>query len=299
MATASDLTDDAPVRYLVAKYIADTWRMEPRNVGVIVFGPRGWSARFVGEQPDRPGYIDGRALRSWMGSPSAYRQWIGYWRRLLQAAPEPSTRSVVQQLLESSKGNFELVEGGVLMDPVDAGQLPDAASFLFNQLVAPRLRSSELGEAELMEPAVISEQLSLDVVCDTLLRRTTLPASPHFVNDFHLRCRVRRESTEEEELTFSHAYRNGSLRLFQRVPFGRGQALRRAVHDSAWMFEKVVENGYTQTSSCVSLVYSPPQQRTVEVDQMLRVLGVVSRVVDVSNETDALAEFESVAALDR
>jgi hypothetical protein len=32
---------------------------------------------------------------------------------------------------------------------------------------------------------------------------------------------------------------------------------------------------------------------------MMRVLGVVSKVIDVSDQTQALAEFESVAALDK
>lgn len=297
MATTSDLMQASPVRYLVAKYIADTWRMEPRNVGVIAVGPTGWAARFVGESPAKPGQIDGRSLRG-IGSLPAYRQWIRYWRGLLEQAPRTDLQSVIERLLQSAQGNFELTDGGALLDHVGAEQIQDVAGFLFDQLVAPREKVKD--ELELEAPHVaVAEQLDLDVICDSLIKRTSLPASPHFFNDFRVRCLVSQDATEEEELAFSHAYQNGSLHIFQRVPFGRGQSLRRAVHDSAWMFEKVVENGHADRGSCVSLVYSPPQHRSDEAHQLLRVLGVVSKVVDVSDEAHALAEFEAVAALDK
>lgn len=302
MATTSDLITTSPVRYLVAKYIADTWRMEPRNVGVIVVGPTSWAARFVGESPARPGQIDGRSLRGWMGSIAAYRQWIKYWRGLLDQAPEPFVLSVIEQLLQSKEGNFELTEGGALLDQVAADQIQDVVGFLFEQLVTPREKARAEFELEQQsEPLAVAEQLSLDVICDSLIRKTSLASSLHFENDFRIKCRVRQDSTQEEELIFSHAYRNGATRIFQRVPFsGQGPALRRVVHDSAWMFEKAVENRVADApSSCISLVFSPPQSRNPEAAQMLRVLGVVSKVVDVSDERRALAEFESVAALDK
>jgi hypothetical protein len=298
MATTSGLNQASPVRYLVAKYIADTWRMEPRNIGVIVVGPAGTAARFIGESPAKPGQIDGRSLRGRMGSLPAYRQWIKYWRGLLEQAPETDLQSLIARLLRSAQGNFELAEGGALLDQVGAEQIQDVAGFLFDQLVAPREKAKDEFELE-PEPMAVAEQLTLDVICDNLIKRTSLPSSPHFVNDYRVRCRVRQDATEEEELSFSHAYRNGSLRIFQRVRFGRGQALRPVVHDTMWMFEKVIENRFADRSSCVSLVYAPPQHRTDEAGRLLHLLGVVSKVVDVSDEAHALAEFQSVAALDK
>jgi len=298
MATTSDLTQASPVRYLVAKYIADTWRMEPRNVGVIVVGPTSWAARFVGESPSNPGQIDGRSLRGWMGSLPAYRQWIRYWRGRLEQSDQPSSQAMIDRLTESSKGNFELAEGGALMDQIADEQIQDVAGFLFDQLVTPRQKAKVDLELE-PEPVMVVEQLSLDVICDNLIKRTSLPSSPHFTNDYRVRCRVRQDATEEEELSFSHAYSNGNLHIFQRVRFGRGLPIRPAVHDTMWMFEKVIENQFAERSSCVSLVYAPSHQRTNEADRLLHLLGVVSKVVDVSNEAHALAEFQSVAALDK
>jgi hypothetical protein len=233
-----------------------------------------------------------------MGSLPAYRQWVRYWRGQLEGSEQPSSQEVIDRLREPSKGNFELADGGALLDQVADDQMQDVAGFLFDQLVTRRQTATVGLELE-AEPLVVTEQLSLDVICDNLIRRTSLPSSPHFSNDYRVRCRVRKDATEEEELSFSHAYSNGSLHIFQRVRFGRGQAIRPAVHDTMWMFEKVIENEFAERSSCVSLVYAPPQQRTNEADQLLHLLGVVSKVVDVSNEARALAEFEAVAALDQ
>src|SRR5260370_7676760 len=117
MATTSGLTQASRVRYLVAKYIADTWRMEPRNIGVIAVGPTGWAARFVGESPAKPGQVDGRSLRGRMGSLPAYRQWIKYWRGLLEQSEQPSSQVVIDRLLESSKPTFELPKRRALLTP--------------------------------------------------------------------------------------------------------------------------------------------------------------------------------------
>ena len=55
--------------YLVAKYISDLHRMEPRNIGIIVWTRSAVSARFVAERPNKPGEIDGRSIppfvRAW------------------------------------------------------------------------------------------------------------------------------------------------------------------------------------------------------------------------------------------
>lgn len=51
-------------RYLIAKYIPDLRRMEPRNIGVIVWSPQGVAARFAAEKADTDGDVDGRSLPS-------------------------------------------------------------------------------------------------------------------------------------------------------------------------------------------------------------------------------------------
>lgn len=55
-------------RYFVAKYIPDLLRNEPRNFGVILWTPDGVAARFLAEERERPGEIDGRRASAYQGA---------------------------------------------------------------------------------------------------------------------------------------------------------------------------------------------------------------------------------------
>ena len=57
-------------RYLIAKYIPDLQRVEPQNIGVIVWAPGVAAARFAAEKADRPGEVDGRSIPSFVTCPS-------------------------------------------------------------------------------------------------------------------------------------------------------------------------------------------------------------------------------------
>lgn len=59
------------VRYLVAKYIPELLRNEPRNVGVIVWTPEKVDARFWGENGEDN--VDGRKIPEWVRSQTTYK----------------------------------------------------------------------------------------------------------------------------------------------------------------------------------------------------------------------------------
>src|SRR5690348_1103045 len=105
-------------KYLLAKYIPDLHRMEPRNIGVIVWSAAGVEGRFLAENPDKPGEVDGRSVPAFITSLSAYKQWIKYWKTSLEGeAYNPADGSqpiavsapeFLEALKASSKGNFVL-----------------------------------------------------------------------------------------------------------------------------------------------------------------------------------------------
>src|SRR5438093_129615 len=64
----------------VAKYIPDTRRWEPVNVGVIIFTADGAAGRFLGETPSGS---DHRVTRHVVGDPNVYDEWLRYWRRAI------------------------------------------------------------------------------------------------------------------------------------------------------------------------------------------------------------------------
>ena len=70
--------------YLLAKYIGDLRRFEPKNIGVIVLTEQSVAGRFVAERSAKLGEVDGRSIPSFVSSASSYRQWISYWRDLIQ-----------------------------------------------------------------------------------------------------------------------------------------------------------------------------------------------------------------------
>lgn len=280
--------------YLLAKYIPDLHRFEPRNIGVIVWTPTGVQARFLAEHPSRQGDVDGRSIPKFVTSANAYKQWLSYWRNavsgralspVMGGAPvNISDQAFVETLKQSGHGNFVLVEGGALLDSVSESELPIIADQLFSQLVEAS------GPEQPSDPG-------FELHCDELLDRTGLKRHPHFVNHYPVRCRVH---GVDEEYEFSHALANGTLeRLYQRFPIPkRKQKLQKSRDATAWMLESLASNRIIAQENVVLLVdTTSEQQAETEVDKTLRLLGSMSRIINIHNESEALAEFGNAALL--
>lgn len=96
-------------RWLIAKYVRDLRRREPRNVGIILFSGDRVLARFLAEDPAEAEKIDGRAIRHQFGSPTNYRAWVHYWRSAAGSTPEAAL------LARAQTDNYYLERGGQLM----------------------------------------------------------------------------------------------------------------------------------------------------------------------------------------
>jgi peptidyl-tRNA hydrolase len=268
-------------RYLVAKYISDLQRMEPKNIGVIVWMPGSVSARFLAEKPGSPGEIDGRSVPTFVTSTAAYKQWVDFWRSELmgKVIPRRQSQNWFDSLKQTSSGNFCLVDGGFILDAIEDAHLRQVTNDLYFRLVEP-------GPAdEVRDPA-------LDQVTDDLIKRLRLRENTEFHSRFEVRCEIAPNIFERFE--FSHAYKNGSLkRLYQRVPLARKRTpLRRAVHDSAWMFDKVTRQGIISRNEAIALVYATEEhKRDPEVSWSFDVLNSVARVANLADSTEAVAAF--------
>jgi hypothetical protein len=283
-----------PTKYFLAKYIADLHRFEPRNIGVIVWSPTGVEARFLAEFPNRPGEVDGRSIPGFVTSPSAYKQWVRYWRDALSGPSfkplnggdvvPSSSPGFIEALQQTGRGNFVLADAGSVLDVVGEEELPTLADQLFAQLV----------EANAPEEP---RDLDLDLVCDELLERSHLINHKNFYSNYPVRCAV---NGVEEEYVFSHAFANGTLqRLYQRLAIPKGKArLRKNVHDAAWSFEQVFKQKIVEPKNAGVLVYvTEEQQAQPDVDNSLRLLGSLTRVINLRNEQIGRQEFEPLAKL--
>lgn len=269
-------------RYLVAKYISDLQRMEPKNIGVIVCTRGAVSARFVAERTDKPGEIDGRSIPPFVTSMAAYKQWVEFWRTELDEKPLRGGQTLqkwLDKLTQTSRGNFRLADGGTVLADVENEDIGVVTNNLFHNLV------------ESAPPDEICD-VALDQVADDVIRRLRLTQNTNFRSRYRIECSVAPNVTEAFE--FSHAYRNGVLkRLYQRVPLATKRTpLRRVVHDSAWMFEKVVEQGIVTRDQAVALVFATEEhRRDPAVNWSFDVLRSVARVANLADANEALTAF--------
>jgi hypothetical protein len=282
-------------KYFLAKYIPDMHRFEPRNIGVVIWSHLGIEARFLAENPSHPGDVDGRCIPDWVTSHNAYRQWVRYWRDALsENSIEPlrggevvpaSSPAFMDALRETAQGNFMLLESGVVMDKVGEQDLPAVANQLFAQLVL------EAASAE--EP----KDRGFETRCDELLMKTQLKAHRHFQDRYPVKCIVR---GVEEEYVFSHALANGTIeRLFQRFPIPKTKGRIRKSRDAmAWTLESLI-NGKVVTAYQAVLIVdeTPERQSDTEVEKTLRLLGGMSRLVNIQNPVEVEAVFAEAAKL--
>ena len=281
-------------KYLLAKYIPDLHRFEPRNIGVVVWSPHGIEARFLAEHPSRLGEVDGRSIPSFVTSPNAYRQWIRYWRDAIAgAAIRPlgggealsfKSPGFIDALQQTARGNFAVVDAGSVLDEIEEEELSAVADQLFVQLVeanAPK------------EP----RDLDLEVVADQLLERLHLDRHRNFYTNFPVQCTVR---GVEEEYVFSHAFANGTLqKLYQRLAIPKDRTrLRKNVHDVAWSFEKVFDQRIIEPQNAGVLVYATEEQEAQpDVKRSLQLLGSMTQVINLRDVPRAEAEFAPLAQL--
>ncbi len=280
-------------KYLLAKYIPDLMRQEPRNIGVVLWSQEGVEARFIAEKEYRE--IDGRSIPSFVSSPSAYRQWIEYWREQISSdeiqdpRAQKTARKSSDQFLEvlklSNKGNFVLADGGILMEPVTSSELPTVTNELFTSLV----------EDYSLE---ISSEITLVDACDEIIKSTNLIKSPYFKTAFPIECEV---NGTTDEYTFSYAFQNGSLGgLYQRVhlPKKKKELIKKNVHETAWMFENVIKSQRIAQDRTAALVFaSEEQQSDSETARLLGVLNSVTRVINLRTERSVITEeFRKLAA---
>ncbi len=123
------------MRWLVAKFMPDLRRREPRNVGVVLF-PGSGEGQLIDNLPILRfrGYADGKVdlRRAKVGKEGAvYEGWLQYWASLVeQRAPHSAWE------LRRNTDAFYLERGGELLTPLPVGTTAeDLADELYELLV--------------------------------------------------------------------------------------------------------------------------------------------------------------------
>lgn len=197
-------------QFLVAKYIRDLERGEPRNIGVIVWTPGKTACRFV--DPDDLEEIE---------DVDNFVRWVTYWEELassprievfnLKAATNKTPR-FLKVLQKTQRGNYALEDGGEVLDEVTDGNIDDVVSFLFHRIVQ---RTPQAGEST-REPTIKQK-------CRDLF--TEIGATQ--INGFSSRYPVSIEVGEfKQDIHFDFGFGNGKpSSLFQAVNIQREESV--------------------------------------------------------------------------
>ncbi len=138
-------------RYLIAQHVADLFRNEPRNVGVVVQIDADHTSRFIGESAS--GGIDGRLIKH-MPYPDVYRQWVEYWNSTLAGGGD-----ALSEIIKTSGEHYRVVDGGEVAD-IAEDSVQKVANFLFDSLVDEAGFAKSLGGEE---AEIVTVQLQQDV----------------------------------------------------------------------------------------------------------------------------------------
>lgn len=268
------------VRFALAKYVPDLQRMEPRNLGVVVWAEGGIVAsRFLGENSKNHLAIVERESRR------AYRQWLTYWKYYLNSHQisdkqgnliERTKSEFFDALLHKSKEQFRLVDSGHFSHKLSENELADVVNDLFVRLVEkPGMLHSELTE--------------LKESCDKLFEALESPVKLH--HNFPLPSRV-----FGVHRTFTVDYVFGETgkpaACLQRVLLTRHQSL----DSNAFLFQALTRERESPfpKENCAALV-TKDQPIGNEGLAGLNILSQFATVIDVSSAT-ALRELEQIAS---
>lgn len=272
------VTADFP-QVLVAKFVPDVARNEPRNVGVFLASSGRVVARFLGESLDTPGRLVARVpLLESKQDRDAYREWIAYWRIGMERMGDSMPVSErVQRLQDSSKQQFAVVRGGFLRKSVMDAELETELDRLYERLVDDPERKDGRFDA-----TSVGRQLQAET--NKLFKRTGFSDRPDFQTKYPVVCPI---IGTNEKLGFHFDYGLHTVRpvsLLQKVLIEKPQSLNSAL----FMFQSVQSGLKIARDQCASLVYVEPKSvnsRTVRSG--LKVMESYSQVINVVDTADA------------
>jgi hypothetical protein len=259
------------ISYLIAKYVDDLSRNEPRNVGIIVYDGTTALARFDGEG-DRPGKIDLRRVRSRVTGTQAYRAWVQYWRAALERPAEvdgslegasSGDRRVMEYLLERPSSDFYLERGGTILLDAEPRELELTLEDLFARLVREPDAPTPKSLSDKSRTALLAAGAPLDDE-QRFQEQVRVPLVTHGV-------------TIEEEV--SYAVMNGKRHLLQEMPFdpGRPRVSRKEASHVAFLFE------YSPDLKDNGVILYDQSDITAGQYKLLEMLRMYALTIDVAN----------------
>ena len=260
--------------FLVAKYVPNLSRMEPRNIGVILWANGKIRARFLSQTEAT--FVDDK---------DAFQSWVSLWSGLVSASsiqprsgkavPVPvSDSEAMKALLTHQEAEFLLVDAGELLENIRAGEHQAALDYLYSDLVANRT-------------APVDDR-NFERHCDRIIALANLDSREDFHRKYGLTCEV---FGVERHFQISYGLGNGHPdALLQRVIISSA----RSVDSTALMLHAFTERQIVSRDRTAALI-SPPPSPSPRESEAIQFLRRVTRVIDVSDVEKATFEVREVA----
>jgi hypothetical protein len=271
-------------RYIVAKYVPELLRNEPRNVGVIVWTPEKVDARFWGENGG--GDVDGRKVPEWVQSQPTYKEWVHFWRNcIVHGAVQTKDKTIHADTVkfldalkeQTGNANYILGDTGSVTDEIEPSDLPALTSYLFDILVDRETDEETAKNAYQLERA-----------CNKVIRKTRVFNDKRFIRDKGVFCKITEGVNELFQFDYYYGGNGDPTWLSKRVPLGTRQ-LNKHVDSTAWQFEKVIRSGVIPKERGAALIMPTEKQRSDEqVQRAINVLHTVTRVIDLNDQAERL-----------
>jgi len=282
-------------RFFLAKFVPDLLRMEPKNIGVVVWLDGQVGARFLGEdQPPTGTTRPPRRLR--VATPAVYDQWIRYWRHQLQqpfvtrntdgftAARESA--DFLDVLASKSKPACMLVNGGVVREEISANRLDSVVQDLFETLVlqdGDRKADYAHGEAEMLRHAT-----------PKALARSHLREREGFHEKYDWLCLVNGvQRTLKVDFVLKPNFGAAPpVALFQHVLLAK----QASVMSTAFMFERATTENSVPREKCAALVFvSESDLARRELRDPLDLIRSYGALVNLSDMPRAVEQLVEIA----
>jgi hypothetical protein len=266
-------------RFLLAKYVPDLNRMEPRNIGVILWARGEIQSRFLSA---------GDA--TFVNDPVTYEEWVTSWQAttaMKEIAPRHGAvvskrdPSCMDAMLEHQEGNYLLVDAGELLNAIPKKEIAPAVDFLFNDLVAHDSEERVYGTSSRTGAGTLSQRAA------ELFARTGLSKRKEYKEGYKLECPV---YGVKRHLKWSFAMVNGHPQaMYQVAKLGSEQS----TNSAALMIHSATDSAILPPERVAALIQeSDINSETAE--EGLKVLQRLCRVIAVDS-SDADTQLVSVS----
>ena len=265
-------------RYVIAKFVEDPRRMEPRNIGVMLWSAGKVVSRFVAPEDVR--FISDKAM---------YNRWVEFWEKQAKkselrgkggASVSRRSPQFIDALIQTQKDNFRLYDGGYFPEQLRASEREEAVDFLFDELISTEDASQDEHDA-----------LPLKDACFDLFEQAGATGRPEFRQNFKTAAAVQ---DIWQEFRFDYAWANGSPEsVFQRVNLSGQQSVFAATLMFEWI-EKSSTIGVQKLNR--DRVFSLVNTHDVKTSdniivKRLEMLDKFSVRIDVSDSLNAVQEI--------